>query len=94
MVRNKRKFGWAFRSRGTPFLVPASFSNRLPSGSRSGLSRSSTVGLQRFAFSKRTQLPSSIALVSAPSTHSNLQSANKRVVERTTRGVERTNGEM
>ena len=75
MVRNSLKLGWAVRIRWLPSWLPASFKSRVPSGSSKGLSRSKTVGLHRFALSKTTHEPFSMALVSAPSTHSNLNVA-------------------
>ena len=75
IFKNRRKLGWAIKILCSPFLLPASFRSKLPLGSKRGLSRLNTVGLQRSAFSMRTQEPASIAFVSVPSIHSNLQYA-------------------
>ena len=64
---------WGRSMRGNPPRLPASFSSRLPWGSSRLLSRSSTAGLHRLAFSSSSQAPDSAASVRGPSSHWNLR---------------------
>lgn len=73
MAKKRRKFGCAFSTLDVPAVVPASLRSSMPSGSRTEFRRSKTVGLQRLALSSKTQCPCSMAVVSEPSIHSNLQ---------------------
>lgn len=72
-ARMRRKLGCGLSVRDCPLLVPASFSSSTPSGSSRGLSLSSTVAEHRLALSNSTHCPASMAFVSTPSIHSNLQ---------------------
>ena len=72
-ARMRRKLGCGLSVRDCPLLVPASFSSSTPSGSSRGFSLSSTVAEHRLALSNSTHCPASMAFVSTPSIHSNLQ---------------------
>ena len=69
-ARNRRKFGCAVMTLGSPSRMPHSLTRSDPPISRSGLSRSSTVGEHKLAFSRSTHSPRTAALSRTPSTHS------------------------
>mmetsp|Transcript_10520 Transcript_10520/g.64466 ORF Transcript_10520/g.64466 Transcript_10520/m.64466 type:complete len:222 (-) Transcript_10520:6474-7139(-) len=71
-VKKRRKFGCGLTILSCPSMMPASLISNSPPLSRTGLSRSNTAGLHKFAPSRTTQCPCSIARVTTPSTHSNV----------------------
>ena len=71
-ARNSRNSGCARTTRGSPSApCPHSETRSEPPVSRSGFSRSSTVGEHRLAFSRSTHSPFVAAWSRTPSTHSN-----------------------